>query len=91
MDNVEFASSRHQHLLQSFHATMPGIKGVVFSDPEGTPVAHDVAADARPISAAALAQREAAGGLGASTMVRHDDSLYLVVFLSQQQALAWAP
>lgn len=75
-------------LLELFRAVMPGVRGVVLATPEGRPVAHDLPHDPSPLAAAAIAQHHAAGDVGASTMVHHADGLYLVVFLSQQQAMA---
>jgi hypothetical protein len=88
MDTTGPTAAQH-HLLDLFHSVMPGVRGVVLSGPAGDPVADDVGLDAAPLAAAALSEHRAAGGVGASTMVRHGDGLYLVVFLSEQQANAW--
>jgi len=66
------------------------VQGVLLSTAEGQAVAHDLPHDPAPLAAAALAQHQEAGGVGASTMVHHGDHLYLVVFLSQQQARSFA-
>ncbi|GEM_PF-5805195 len=90
MDTANLLVSHRQHVLDLFHAALPGVRGVVLSDPAGAPVAHDAGPHAGPLAAAALREHQASGGVGASTMVSHADGLYLVVFLSAQQAQAWA-
>lgn len=76
----------NSELLQLFRAVMPGVRGVVLAAPDGRPVAHDLAQDPAALAASAWAQHQEMGGVGASTMVAGADGLYLVVFLSQQQA-----
>lgn len=91
MDTTGLLVEHQQHVLELFHAVMPGVRGVVLAAPTGEPVAHDVGPDACGLASAALADHRANGSAGASTMVRHADGLYLVVFLSQQQANAFFP
>jgi len=76
----------NSELVQLFRAVMPGVRGVVLATPDGRPLAHDLAHDPAPLAASAWAQHQALGSVGASTMVAGADGLYLVVFLSQQQA-----
>jgi hypothetical protein len=79
------------NVLSLFRAVMPGVRGVVLADPAGAPLAHDLTLDPAPLARAAHTEHAATGGVGCSTMVRHADGLYLVVFLSEAQANAFLP